>query len=263
MSPQFVLLEQQGPLWVLSLNRPEALNALNTQLMKEFEALIIQCREAFPTEIRGLIITGAGPKSFVAGADIAEMKDLEEAEAREFSFQGQKIMNLIEDLPFPVMAVVNGFALGGGLELAMACDFRWASQKAKLGLPEVGLGLIPGFGGTSRLPSHVGFGKALEMMLSAEMVTADEALQIGLVNRVFPHEELLAQAKAWMNKLIASTAPLAVAEAKKLARRDWLNTRSENMKSEAQAFGRLFDLMDTKEGTKAFIEKRKPHYVGR
>jgi enoyl-CoA hydratase len=247
---------------VLTLNRPDALNALNAELLNQLEVQIDKISILDFDQLRCLIITGAGEKAFVAGADIKEIHKLRQREALIFAEKGQKIFRKIEKLKVPTIAAVNGFALGGGLELALSCDFIYASENAKLGLPEVGLGLIPGFGGTVRLARVVGKNRAKEMILSGLPVTAAEALQMGLVNKVIPAAEVLSEAKK-VAQQICSRGPRALEAAKKSLAFNCDRMIDEEMTFEAQEFSKLFQMQDVFEGTSAFIEKRKPNFVGR
>jgi len=244
----------------LEINRPEALNALNEQVFEELGLLLNVVDRSH--SLRILIITGSGEKAFVAGADIKEISAMNESsQAQAFAEKGQKIFRRLEVLNKPVIAAVDGFALGGGLELALACDFVYASEKAKFGLPEVGLGIIPGYGGTVRLAKAVGPNKAREMIYSGQIVGAEEALRIGLVNKVCPPEELLSCCMETATQIIAK-GPLAVGKAKQVVNRALDMEIDEALMLERQAFSELFDTEDQKEGTKAFIEKRKPEFKG-
>jgi enoyl-CoA hydratase len=256
-----IAVESIGPLWVLRIHRPEALNALNSIVLNELGVAIRLVSEMDTEHAQGLIITGAGDKAFVAGADIKELAKLNRTEAEKFARRGQAVFHELSLLKLPVIAAVNGFALGGGCELALACDFIYASENAKFGLPEVSLGVIPGFGGTVRLSRAVGIRKARELIFSGEIISAAEALQMGLVNRVFPQGELL---KAALDKmtLIASRAPRAVDLAKKSILNAWDLGIEEAQHMEAENFSELFDLADTREGLSAFLEKRKPVFRG-
>ena len=239
----------------ITINRPESLNALNSKTIKELS-------EAFETleadqNIRAIILTGSGEKSFVAGADIKEFSDFNQAEAENLARTGQQtLFDKVENLKKPVIAAVNGFALGGGLELAMSCHIRYASENAKLGLPEVTLGLIPGYGGTQRLPKLVGKGIANEMIFSAKMIPAARAREIGLVNEVFTSEELLAKT-AELAKTIARNSPMAISRA--IAATN-LSDSDKGFEAEIKSFGELFELEDKKEGVTDFMEKRKPNF---
>ena len=240
---------------VITISRPEALNALNTRFFQEMDSLISEMSPR--REVKVLVITGEG-KAFVAGADIAEMARKTQDEGREFSKQGQRTFRRLELLPQPVIAAVNGFALGGGCELALACDVRIASSKAKFGQPEVNLGVIPGYAGTQRLPRLVGLGNALYLLMSAEMIGADEALRMGLVQKVVEPEQLLAAATE-LAKTIASKGPRAVQLVKKVARQGFLMDFESGCALESETFGSLFE-NEAAEGMSAFLEKRPPRW---
>lgn len=255
------LENRENGIWLLTLNRPEALNALNTNLLNELADAFRQISEMKFEDVKGLIITGAGEKAFVAGADIKEMTNMNEDQALQFAKRGQSIFHEVNLLKIPVIAAVNGFALGGGLELALACDFIIASENAKFGLPEVGLGLIPGFGGTVRLTRAVGIRKARELTLSGEVINSSQALQMGLVNQVIPQTELISTVLKKM-EMILTRSPLAVASAKKSINQAFDLDTEPALENEAQIFSSLFASEDTKEGMAAFIEKRKPVFTG-
>jgi len=250
---------QEGHVGLLTIRRPEALNALNAQVLKEL-ALFTEAAAA-NKELRALIITGAGEKAFVAGADIKSMAEMTPIAAEEFSIAAQTTFSSIESLPFAVIAAVNGFALGGGCELALACDIIIASEKAKFGLPEVTLGLLPAFGGTQRLPRAVGLFKAREMVFSGEFYSAGDCQSMGLVNKVTTPEQLLPEAQK-LAKTIASRAPVAVAKAKRSINRGFELHMDEGLQQEAKLFGELFSTQDKNEGIGAFIEKRQPDFKG-
>jgi enoyl-CoA hydratase len=243
----------------VTINRPTKLNALN-------KATILELHEAFKIlknnkEIRVIILTGSGDKAFVAGADISEFANFSVTQGAELAEQGQAVLfDFIENLGTPVIAAVNGFALGGGLELAMACHFRVASENAKMGLPEVSLGVIPGYGGTQRLPQLVGKGKAMEMIMSAGMLTADEAKAYGLVNYVVPQMELLEFCNNIGQKIVRNS-PVAISQAIKAINANFKDGVN-GYKTEIEAFGKCFGTEDFKEGTTAFLEKRKPNFKG-
>lgn len=243
---------------LITLSRPEALNALNTDMLLQLKERL-QTLEA-DHSIRVAIITGEG-KSFVAGADIAEMASKNPAEAKEFARVGCEVFDMIEHHRLPIIAAVNGFALGGGCELALACDIRLASEKALFGQPEVGLGIIPGFAGTQRLPRLIGRGLASELLLTARKVKADEALRLGLVNAVYPVDELLNQAKS-MAQTIAQNAPIAVQLAKEAVVNGLNTSEQEGMLLENALFSICFSSTDQKEGMKAFLNKGKYEYKG-
>ncbi len=239
----------------ITINRPESLNALNRQTLQEISEALSNIEN--DETVRVVIITGSGEKSFVAGADIKEFADYGTADATEMSQRGQtNVFDKIENLKKPVIAAVNGFALGGGLELALACHIRYASENAKLGLPEVTLGLIPGYGGTQRLPKLVGKGLANEMIFSAKMISAQRAKEIGLVNDVFPLAELLDKTKELANT-IARNSPMAITEA--IAAVNASETEL-GFGKEIESFGKLFESKDKQEGVTAFLEKRKPSF---
>ena len=258
MDFQYLKFELSFAVGVLTINRPRALNALNSEVLEELEVFTKQVKER--KDIYVLIITGAG-KSFVAGADIKEMVDLDQKQAEAFSKKGQRVFLLIESLPFPVMAVVNGFALGGGLELALACDILLMSEKAKVGLPEVTLGLLPAFGGTQRLVRAVGMYKAKEMIFSGNVYSAQEVFEIGLGNKVIAHSELMTMALL-LAEDIKQRGPIGVAKAKKLIHEEDNFTLKDRLQKEAEEFGKLFVSHDAKEGMRAFLKKRKPDFKG-
>lgn len=255
MSYENILLTKEDKLSIITINRPESLNALNAKTIKEISSAINELNK--DKSCRVIIITGSGEKSFVAGADIKEFSDFGQEKAEELARNGQNFLfNTIENLSKPVIAAVNGFALGGGLELAMACHIRYASENAKLGLPEVTLGLIPGYGGTQRLPKLVGKGIANEMIFSAKMIPAQRAKEIGLVNEVYPIGELLTKTKELAN-VIANNSPMAISRAIHAVN---LSDTDKGFETEIKYFGELFELDDKKEGVSAFIEKRKPNF---
>lgn len=245
---------------VVTISRPDAMNALNASVLDELLEVIQEADHS--NVITGIVITGEGDKAFVAGADIKQLSSLNSKEALELSQKGQKLFKLIEDFAKPVIAAVNGFALGGGCELAMACHFRLAVENSKFGQPEINLGLIPGYGGTQRLPQLVGRGKALELILTGDMITAQEAKAIGLVNHVVATKtELMDLAFKILTK-IASKGPIAVANAIKSVNAGY-SFENEGYASEAELFAACTTTGDFKEGTAAFIEKRKPNFTGR
>jgi enoyl-CoA hydratase len=254
------LLLERGTVSLITLNRPDKLNALNEELLVELRDALLDLDHDYG--IRALILTGAGDRAFAAGADIGAMATKTAAEARRFAELGHVVGTRLEQAHFPVIAAVNGFALGGGCELALACDFIYASDKAKLGQPEVNLGVIPGFGGTQRLARRVGVGRARELVYTGDVVGAEEALRIGLVNRVVPHTELLAAARATAEK-IAKKGPLAVAQAKRALLRGADVTLATANELEVQAFSALFGTHDQKEGMAAFLEKREARFKGK
>ncbi len=249
-----VLYERREQIGILTVSRPQALNALNSEVVA---ALHTRLDEIATSDIRCLIVTGEGEKSFVAGADIAEMKDLSPSEAAAFSRAGGEAMAKLEALPMPTIAGVNGFALGGGCELALACDIRIASEKASFGLPEVGLGILPGYGGVQRLARVAGIAKAKELAFTAGRIKADEAFAIGLVNAVCPPEELMGRCLA-MAETIAANAPLGVRGAKQVANASVGRPLSEANGLEAEPFARCFGTNDQRMAMRAFVEKTKP-----
>ena len=249
----FVDFEQRGPIGVITMNRPEALNALNDQVLKDLDA-VLDAAEA-NDEVLVLILTGAG-RSFVAGADIGQMKDFTPVQAKQFGMYGNSVFLKLENFPKPVIAAVNGFALGGGCELSMACDIRLASEKAKFGQPEVGLGITPGFSGTQRLPRRVGIAKAKELIFSGKTIGAQEAKEIGLVNAVYAPEELMNGAIA-MAKSFTANAPIAVKYAKACIDRGMQMDIDDGIALENELFAMCFATADQKEGMGAFLEKRK------
>jgi len=254
-----VKLEIDGPVAIITMNRPQAMNALNTKVWTELKETIAQVREN--EAVRVVLITGAG-NAFVAGADIREMEAKNLKEIREFTYFGQSVLKDIERMEKPVIAVINGFALGGGLELALACDIRLASSEARLGFPEVGLGIFPGVGGTQRSTRLIGKGKACELIFTGDMITAEEAERIGLVNHVVPPQELMKTARAMAEK-IASRAPLAVGRAKTAINKTLETNLDAGLAFEVESVCLLFDTEDKKEGMSAFIERRKPEFKGR
>jgi len=255
-----VLYEKKGSIAYVTVNRPKVLNALNTPTWKELRTAFEDARD--DAAVRGVILTGAGDKAFIAGADISELARLTAFEAEQSSRFGQEILDLVENLGKPVIAAVNGFALGGGCETAMACTIRIAVETAKFGQPEVALGLVPGGGGTQRLPRLVGKGRALQLILSGEMISAQEAYRIGLVNEIVPAADLITRAETILKK-IASKAPIAVKFALEAANKGLETSQGEGLLLEASYFGLCAATEDKKEGTTAFLEKRTPQFQGR
>ena len=248
-------ISTEDKIGLITINRPKALNALNKETIEELSTAFGELETN--KDIRVIILTGSGEKAFVAGADIKEFKDFDGKQGQQLAQVGQTILfNKIENLKKPVIAAVNGYALGGGLELAMSCHFRIASDNALLGLPEVTLGLIPGYGGTQRLPKLIGKGRAMQAIMTAEMFKAEKAEQIGLVNEVVALEELLPRAKKIASK-IAFNSPVAISKAIEVIN---LSDSDKGFEAEINAFGELFDAEDFKEGTTAFLEKRKPNF---
>ncbi len=255
-----VLYEKKGAIAYVAVNRPKVLNALSTPTWKDLRAAFEDARD--DAAVRGVILTGAGDKAFIAGADISELAHVTAFEAEQSSRFGQEVLDLIENLGKPVVAAVNGFALGGGCETAMACTIRIAVESAKFGQPEVALGLIPGGGGTQRLPRLVGKGRALQLILSGEMISAQEAYRIGLVNEIVPPADLITRAEAILKK-IASNAPIAVKFALEAANKGLETSQGEGLLLEASYFGLCAATEDKAEGTSAFLEKRAPQFRGR
>jgi len=251
-------IEHSDGVVTISISRPEALNALNLKTLSELITVLQQTYQH--DDYRGLIITGDGDKAFVAGADIKELSALTRDQALAFAQNGQRLFKLIEDCPKPVIAAVNGYALGGGCELAMACHIRIASDDAKFGQPEVNLGIIPGYGGTQRLTQLVGRGKALELMMTGDMISATEAKTIGLVNHVVPKEELMSTAGKMMERIL-SKGPLAVSGVIRSVNAGFAFEKA-GYKAEAENFASCTTTNDFKEGTEAFIQKRKPEFKG-
>lgn len=260
MEFQNIILEKEDYMAILTINRPKALNALNGDTLYELEAAIKDIKA--DDNIKVVILTGSGEKSFVAGADITFMLPLSPAEGRFFADFGEKVFRSMELLEKPIIAAVNGFALGGGCELAMACDIRLASEKAIFGQPEVGLGIIPGFGGTQRLPRLIGEGRAKELIYTADNVSAAEAFRLGLVNHVCPPDQLMDEARK-MAKKIASKAPLAVGYAKFAIGKGMQVDIDTAMSIESDMFGMSCATADKFEGMTAFVEKRKANFQGK
>ncbi|OQY25471.1 MAG: hypothetical protein B6I34_02060 [Anaerolineaceae bacterium 4572_32.1] len=261
MTFENILVERQDNYALIILNRPRALNALNQALMAELDAAIDEL--AADESVRAIVLTGAGEKAFAAGADISEFNSIPSASvAAEFSLRGQAILIKIERLPKPVIAAINGFALGGGCELIMACDIRLAADTARLGQPEINLGIIPGYGGTQRLTRLVGKGAAKLLCLSGDHITAQEALRIGLVDKVVPAADLLDEAKALAVKL-AGKAPVAAAAIKQAINVGSEGTLADGLVFEAAQFGLVFDTQDRVEGVNAFLKKRKATWQGK
>ena len=255
-----VLYEKKGAVAYVTVNRPKVLNALNTPTWADLRTAFEDARD--DDAVRGVILTGAGDRAFIAGADISELAHATALEAEESSGFGQKVLELIENLGKPVIAAVNGFALGGGCETAMACTIRIAAENAKFGQPEVKLGLLPGGGGTQRLPRLVGKGRALQLILSGGMISAQEAYRIGLVNEVVPAANLIARAEEIL-KQIAANAPVSMRLSLEAVNRGMDTSQSEGFALEASYFGLCAATDDKREGTSAFLEKRMPQFHGR
>ena len=260
MSFDNLLLERDGAVAVVTLNRPRVLNALDTQTLDELRRAVLEVKH--DEGIRSVILTGAGEKAFVSGADIGQLAKLSATEAKAYSANGQHVFDLVENLGKPVIAAINGYALGGGCELAMACAFRFAADTARLGLPEITLGLIPGYGGTQRRPRLVGKGRALELILTGRMVDAQEALAIGLVHRVVAAGALMGEAKGFAGTL-AAQAPIAMRFAMEAVHRGMEMAFPEAEAYESGLFGLAASTEDMQVGTKAFLDKRPPRFTGR
>ena len=253
MNMEYILYEQKGAVGIITISREKALNALNSTVLKEIDATLDAVNL---DEVRCLILTGAGEKSFVAGADIGEMSSLTKTEGEAFGKIGNDVFRKLEVFPIPVIAAINGFALGGGCEIAMSCDIRICSDNAVFGQPEVGLGITPGFGGTQRLPRLVGMGIAKQMIYTGRNIKADEAFRIGLVNAVYTQEELMPNAEK-LAATIAKNAPIAVRNCKKAINDGMQTDMDQAIVVEEKLFGDCFESYDQKEGMTAFLEKRK------
>lgn len=259
MENQNLLIDKKDGVALLTINRPAALNSLNSTVLDDLLAAFAALGE--DDAVRVIVLTGSGEKAFVAGADIAEMAEMTVQQAQEFSRKGQRLVNLIGQLAKPVIAAVNGFALGGGLEMALACDFIYASEKAKLGLPEVTLGILPGFGGTQKLARLIGRNRANEMIFTGKMLSAAEGRDLGIANNVFPAGELLEKTMETARK-IAGNGRIGVAYAKEAVRSGLDMGEADGMNYESLLFGAIFATADQKEGMQAFLEKRKPAFSG-
>src|SRR5580765_1120290 len=255
-----IVYAKKGAIAYITLNRPKVLNALNKRTWEDLKAAFEDAQN--DAAVRGVILTGAGDKACIAGADISEIAQISAVEAEESSVFGQEVLNLVENLGKPVIAAVDGFALGGGCETAMACTIRIASENAKFGQPEVKLGLIPGGGGTQRMPRLVGKRRALQLILTGGIISAPEAYRIGLVNEVVPPAQLIARAEAILNEIFAN-APVAVKFSLQAVNDGLETTMAEGFALEASLFGLCAATEDKKEGTAAFLEKRKPQFQGR
>src|SRR6201991_2299129 len=255
-----VLYEKKNNIAYVTLNRPKVLNALNNATWHDLRAAFEEARD--DETVRGVVLTGAGDKAFIAGADISELATVSAVKAEESSSYGQDVLDLIENLGKPVIAAINGFALGGGCETAMACTIRLASEQAKFGQPEVKLGLIPGGGGTQRMPRLIGKGRALQLILSGAIINAAEAYRIGLVNEVVPGAELISRAEALLREIF-SNAPLAIKYSLDAVNKGLETSQAEGLALEASFFGLCAGTEDKNEGTRAFLEKRAPQFQGR
>ena len=260
MSFENLLIERDGGVAILTINRPKVLNALNTQTLDELRRAVLELKS--DAGVRAVILTGSGEKSFVAGADINELATQTPTTGREHAIAGQHVLDLIEHLGKPVIAAINGYALGGGCELAMACTIRIAADTAKLGQPEINLGLIPGYAGTQRLARIVGRGRALELLLTGDQITAQEAHRLGLVNRVVPAAELMAEAKK-LATVLAAKAPVAIRYILEAVDKGLEMPFQQAQIFEATLFGLVASTEDMREGTTAFLEKRKADFRGK
>jgi len=261
MTYKTLKVETDGDIGIISINRPKALNALSLEVLTELMNAIVDV-QFNNSEVKGIILTGEGDKAFVAGADIPSMQGMTALQADEFVAIGHKCMRMIETADVPVIAAVNGFALGGGCELALACDFIYASSNAKLGLPEVTLGLFPGFGGTQRLARAIGSNRAKELIFTGDVITADRAYELGIVNKVCEQADLMTETKAVMKNILAK-APVAVRMAKQVINEGTDLPLASGLNLEKVQFPIVFATEDTQEGVAAFLEKRKPNFQGR
>ena len=259
MDFSLITVTTEDGITTITINRPDKMNALNIQLLSEIDKAFDEVYDN--DEVRGVIITGSGAKAFAAGADIAEFSNFTSEKAKEMSANGHRVFNKIESCSKPVIAAVNGFALGGGCELAMSCHMRLASENAKFGQPEVTLGVIPGYGGTQRLLRYVGMAKGIELLLTADMINAEEALRFGLVNHITTLEELIPKCKQILQKIM-SKSPLVVDQIIACAN-SYYNKNEDGFELEIDEFGNCFDTDDFKEGTNAFLEKRKANFTGK
>ena len=253
----FIKKELKDNLCIVTVEREEALNAMNPTVLHELYDNVSSSIN--DKNIGAIIITGSGDKAFIAGADIKLMEKLDKKGGKEFGELGQKVTNLIEESPIPVIAAINGFALGGGCEISLACHLRFASKNAKFGQPEVKLGLIPGWGGTQRLPKIVGKGNAIELIIGGHIIDSNEALRIGLVNKVFDQDKLLDEAISFA-KIITANGPFAVSQSLKCINDSYNYSLKEGLKKEVEQFSDLFESQETNEGLKAFVEKRKANF---
>jgi len=254
---KYIQIDVKDYIGTITINRPEAMNAMNDELIGELQGAVEECVEDKKVDV--IIITGSGEKAFVAGADIKAMQTMSSRQALEFSRKGQEMTMVIENSPKPIIAAINGFALGGGCEIALACDIRIASENAKFSQPEVALGIIPGWGGTQRLPQLIGKGRAIEMIAGGQMIDAEEALRIGLVNHVVPYSELIDKVNS-LSRTILKNGPAAIGSAIRCIHKGYDEPLENALDIELNEFAELFETDEQREGTTAFIEKRKPNF---
>ncbi len=255
-------IELKDSILVVTINRPDKLNALNETVLKELKATLMAASKHSLNELKGMLLTGAGEKSFIAGADVAAMSSMTPEESYEFGKLGQEVTLLFEKSPFPVIACVNGFALGGGLEMAMSCDFIYGTMNSIYGQPEVKIGLIPGFGGTQRLSRYVGVGRCREMIYTGKNITAPSAKEFGLVNELFETKEEMLEAAMKTLSMIKRNSPLAISKCKDLINEGECLNIEKGLELERENFKSIFKTEDSKEGMVSFLEKRNPHYKG-
>ncbi len=261
-SYEFLTFEERDGIGFITINRPKKLNALNQGLLNELKELLVEINSDKEYRLQGVIVTGAGDKAFIAGADIAEMENMNPDEARSFSKLGQQVTLLFEKIRIPVIAAVNGFALGGGTEMAMCCDFIYATESAVFGQPEVKLGLIPGFGGTQRLAKLIGRNRAKEMVYTGRNMKAQEALTVGLVVKLFTNKDEMLEAAQKTMKYIQKNSPAAISSSKRAMNEGNDLKVIEGLSVELNEFSEIFKTQDMREGTKAFLEKRAPQFKG-
>ena len=260
MNYENILIEIENHIATITINRADKLNALNKETITELGQLADELRDN--SDVKGIILTGAGEKAFVAGADIKELQSANADEGYRVALFGQSVFNKYQNMNKHVIAAINGFALGGGCEIAMACHFRYASENAKFGQPEVTLGLIPGYGGTQRLTRYIGKGRAMELLMTGDLIDANEAHRIGLVNKVVPQSELISECKKTLTKII-SKAPLAIEYTIEAVNKGENMSLDDSLRFEASLFGMVHGTEDGKEGCNAFLEKRKPNFQGK
>ncbi|MDH5581682.1 MAG: enoyl-CoA hydratase-related protein [Bdellovibrionales bacterium] len=258
-----LLCEEKEEILIININRPDKLNALSEQVLNELKVVLIEIERDFSYKYKGIILTGAGDKAFIAGADIQAMDEMNAEEGKAFALLGQEVTLLMESSPIPIIACVNGFALGGGCEMAMACDFIYATEKALFGQPEVNLGLIPGFGGTQRLMRHVGVARSRELIYTGRNIKIEEAQNIGLVQKVFATKEEMINGAMETFKIIKTKSPLIISKCKDVIRSGEGLEIHKGLELEREAFRFIFTTKDKSEGVKAFLEKRTPQFQGK